>query len=138
MYAFNTSNIKYQGSIKGKKSAKNVLPCLNKNCDKKYYVQDCPITFDEDKKRLMDAMRAEKPKKKEDESTCVSALVATPKPPLQVSQNREIEDDATQSAIVFASISGHSFACRIHSGADELAILDTIIKFFENQLFYRR
>lgn len=104
-------------------------PCLNKDCKENHLVKDCPITSKEQAKKLLEEYRAKKKA-----TTPTVAALTTPKPSGNSSATPKIASASlSNTAVVKASMNGFNFACRIDSGADVLAISESIIKFLSEK-----
>lgn len=123
----------------GNDRQQNILPkCLNRKCNKRHLVKACVITKADEKERILAEMRAQKAKKKNSSKGRVAALL---KKPAALTQNpKAVEDNtnssASRSAAVLSELHGNNFACRIDSGANEMTILDTIIKFLHAKAIF--
>lgn len=99
--------------------------CLNPECGEKNLVKDCPRTSDA-KKELLQTHRAKRISEKAEPK--VSAVVKPSQS--EVSTSEKVSPICpTNPAVVLADLHGHKFACRIDSGADQLVVSDTIVKF---------
>ena len=113
-----------------------MLPeCLNPQCNKLHLVKDCPVTPKELAKKLLEDRR----KKNEAKFARVSAVVregsnSNATASTLSAQVAPVSTDT--SAVIYAKIGGHTFVCRIDSGADIVAISEPIVKFLADQGVY--
>ncbi|CAN8068627.1 unnamed protein product [Agarophyton chilense] len=109
-------------------------PCLNPKCSKNHFVIDCPDTPPEEAKRLLDAKRAEPRKiKPESKFSSASETLDDKGSNSEAQASSSVEKSSAVPALVMAELSGFKFACRIDSGADEVAVSDTIIQFLGDE-----
>jgi len=89
-----------------------------------------PKNSSDEAKRLLDAKRAGIKKEKSESKLASSGGSKDAKPSFPAKQSSSsIGGSSAKPALVLAELSGYKFACRIDSGADEVAVSDTIIQF---------
>ena len=126
-----SGNSQASSSSSTPKESPRPLPfCLNKaKCKKRHLVKDCPDSTAEEAKTFLEAYRAEK--KNKGQAAKVSALLNTQKEtPLQSANQTSLPAAA---AVLDAKVDNHTFVCRIDSGADVVAISETIVNYLGDQ-----
>ena len=109
-------------------------PCLNPRCKKNHFVKDCEITSSAEAKQLLDARRnGIKKFKTESKVGSSSEKKDLKKDTSRTQASSSTGKSTSKPAVVMAELSGYKFACRIDSGADEVAVSDTIIQFLGDQ-----
>lgn len=109
--------------------SKRTLPkCFNSECDKRHLVKDCHDTSTKLAKKLLEDRRK---KRSGNKPSKISLLVCDNSETARAFQGLSdtFACNLSNSAAINAKIGGHTFACRIESGADIVAIPDPIANF---------
>ncbi len=93
------------------------------------FFKDCPKTSDELKKNLLEEHRAKK-KSSDGRISAITGNATEPEPKARTTPPSD------KPAVILAELHGYRCACRIHSGADAVAISDTIVKYLGDKGFF--